>query len=123
MAHHLTVLSMDPKQRIVRRLPLSELWVGSRLISTIKCQDLDSGAIVELLRTQPIRFVVADVGKPLEWIPNNETYDFWKTEARDHLAKQDEPNPLETFPGGYCYFASEWNAYEGNKIILLSKAH
>ena len=114
---------MDPNQKIVTQLPLSELWVGSRLISTIKCRDLDSAAVVELLRAQPVRFVVADVGKPLDWIPNNETYDFWKTEARDHLAKNDGPNYLETFPGGYCYFASEWKSYEGDKIILLSKAH
>jgi hypothetical protein len=70
-----------------------------------------------------VRFVVADVGKPLEWIPNNQRYDFWKDEVKAHLAAPESKAFLEEFPDEYCYFASEWNSYDGDTIILLSKAH
>ena len=39
------------------------------------------------------------------------------------LADPESGLALEDFPDGYCYFASEWKTYEGEMIILLSKAH
>ena len=93
-------------------------------MSTINVRDVDGAAITELLRTGTLRFVVGDVGKPLEWIPNNERYDFWKKEVRPHLAGPDKSEYLEDFPDNCCYLASEWKSYDGgDKIILLSKAH
>lgn len=112
---------MPPK--IISQLPLNKLWADSRLVSTIKVRDLDDGDIVELLRLGPVRFVVANVGEPLEWISNNERYEFWKHEVRPHLASPEQRVSLEDFPDNYCYFASEWKTYEGDNIVLLSKAH
>jgi hypothetical protein len=114
---------MRADQRIVTRLPLEELWSGSGLMSTIKVRDLNAEQIRELLRSAEVRLVVADVGVPLRWIPNNETYDFWKQECRHRLADPDSRAGLEDFPGEYCYFASEWKSDEGEKIIVLSKMH
>ena len=132
------------QQKKVLRLPAEEVWAGARLVSTTRLRDLNAADIVELLRTGAVRFVVADVGKPYEWVPNNEGYEFWKNEVKDHLAAPDSrpaspdsgaafresgtasPDAgvaLERFPGEYCYFASEWKSYEGETIILLSKAH
>jgi hypothetical protein len=113
---------MYQELRKVARLPLEELWIGRRLVSTIKVRDLRPSEIADRLRSGMVRFVIADVGKPLEWIPNNERYDFWKDELQRHLATDDK-TMLEDFPGNYCYFASEWKSYDGDTIILLSKAH
>jgi hypothetical protein len=70
-----------------------------------------------------VRFVIADVGEALVWVPNNESYDFWKEEVKPHLAAPESRVHLEEFPDNYCYFASEWKSYEGETIIVLSKAH
>jgi len=114
---------MDQKLKIVSKLPLDEIWSGSRLISTIKLRDVGSKEIVDLLRAGDVRFIVADLGLPFEFIPNNETYDFWKTELRPHLADPEEQLSLDSFPGDYCYFASEWKSYDDKVIVLFSKSH
>ena len=115
---------MEGKKRIVLELPIQELWIGQRLISTIKERDLNADEIRNLLRSGvAFRFVIADVGKPLEWIPNIETYDFWKREVKTHVAMPDGRVTLEEFPGSYFYYASHWKSYEGETIIVLSKMH
>jgi hypothetical protein len=112
---------MKPDQRIVTRLPIEELWNSSGPISTIKVRDLDAEQIRELLRTAQVRIIVAELGAPLKWIPNSETYDFWKQECKPRLADPDAQVSLEDFPGEYCYFASEWEAYDGAIIVLLER--
>jgi hypothetical protein len=114
---------MKADQRIVTRLPLEELWSGPRLISTIKVRDLNAEQIKELLRNAQVRLIVAEIGAPLQWIPNNETYDFWKQECKPNLADPDAQVRLEDFPGAYCYFASEWKSYGGEIIVVFSKIH
>lgn len=114
---------MDQNQRVVSHLPVEELWAGPRLVSTIKVRDLNASDIVDMLRSGVARFVVADLGKPFAWVPNNERFDFWKDEVKAHLADPEAKAGLEEFPGEYCYFASEWKSFEGDTIILLSKAH
>lgn len=114
---------MDGEQKIVSRLPVEELWAGRRLVSTVKVRDLEAADVVDLLRSVAVQFVVADVGKPFAWMPNNERYDFWKDEVKRHLAAPTSKAALEDYPDEYCYFASEWKSYDGDTIILLSKAH
>jgi hypothetical protein len=48
---------------------------------------------------------------------------FWKSEVQSHLAAPGVPAALDGFPGGYCYFASEWTPGTGNPIVLLEIAH
>jgi hypothetical protein len=114
---------MSRDQKIINRLPVEEIWAGPRLVSTIKVRDLDASDIVGLLRSGMVRFVVTDLGKPYSWIPNNETFDFWADDVKTHLAAPESKMALEDFPDEYCYFASEWKTYDGDTIILLSKAH
>ena len=115
--------SMTTTQKTISRLPVEEIWAGGRLVSTTQVRDLNASDIVDLLRSGPVRFVVADIGQPYHWIPNNERYDFWKNEVKAHLANPELRTVLEDFPDEYCYFASEWKTYEGETIILLSKSH
>lgn len=110
-------------QKLISRLPVEELWDGRRLVSTARVRDLAAPDIVDLLRSGAVRFAVADVGRPFEWVPNNKRFDFWKGEVKPHLADPDSRAALEDFPDEYCYFASEWKSSDGGVIILLSKAH
>ena len=57
---------------------------------------LDSGTanvtrleISKLLRDGST-FVVADVEHPLRWIPEQDRFTFWKTEAEDHLVSAED---------------------------------
>ena len=114
---------MIPNQKKVSCLPAEEIWAGNRLVSTIKIRDLNISDLVDLLRSGAVRFVVADLGKPYQWIANTEGYEFWKDEVKAHLADPESELALEDFPDEYCYFASEWKTYEGEMIILLAKTH
>ena len=104
-------------------MPVDELWEGQKLVSKDKIRDIGSGDIVDLLRSGLVRFVVADIGKPFEWLPANKSFDFWKTEVKTHLAEPESKVFLEDFPDEYCYFASEWKYLNDERIILLSKMH
>jgi hypothetical protein len=66
--------------------------------------------------------VVADVGAGLRWIPQSECFDFWKHEAKAHLASEAMVS-LDKFPGGYCYFASQWEEESAAPILVLEKHH
>lgn len=113
---------MSQSQKKVSQLPVDEILEGEASISVTRVRDLNAADITDLLRSGPLRFVVADIGQPFHWIPDNEVYDFWKDEVKSHLANS-EAARLEDFPDEYCYFASEWKSNTGESIILLSKAH
>lgn len=112
------------KKRIVTRTPLDELWTEDGQVAAVRGRALGADDLRALLRQGPVRFAVADVGKPLHWLPEGESYDFWKSELRPHLAR---PGPegvfLEDFPGGYCYFACQWRLENGGIIVLLEISH
>lgn len=114
---------MRPDLRIVSRTPLHELWDERGVVSRTELRDLSAPDIAELLRAGRVRFVVADVGGSLEWVPADECYGFWQSEVKEHLADPAADNYLEDFPGGYCYFASEWDSGGGEPIVLLTVHH
>jgi hypothetical protein len=114
---------MSQNQKRIVQLPVEEVLDGQRLVSTVKVRDLNASDIVDLLRLGGVRFVVADLGKPYRWVPNNELYTFWKDEVKPHLASPESKTVLEDFPDEYCYFASEWKSSDGEAIVFLSKAH
>jgi hypothetical protein len=114
---------MNQEQKTISDMPVDELWEGQKLVSTDKVRDVGSSDIVDLLRSGLVRFVVADIGKPFDWIPTNKSFDFWKAEIKTHLAEPESKAFLEDFPNEYCYFASEWKSSNDERIILLSKMH
>ena len=114
---------MNPEPKTISSMPVKEIWEGQKLASNIKLRDVGVTVIKDLLHLGSVQFVVANIGKSFEWIPNNEGFDFWKTEVKSHLAKPESKAFLENFPDEYCYFASEWRSFDGERIILLSKMH
>jgi hypothetical protein len=109
-------------QRAVTRLPLDELWDETGPVSAAKVRDLVAEDIRDLLRAGPVRFVVANVGAPLWWVPVGECFRFWKAEVQSRVAGP-EGAFLEDYPRGYCYFASEWGPVEGPPVVVLEAAH
>lgn len=114
---------MKPELRHVSRMPLDELWNDRGVVAAKKVQELGAPEIVSLLRAGKVRFVVADIGHHLLWIPLDVCYEFWKSEVKLHLAQPEAEIYLEDFPGEYCYLASEWKADTGEPIVLLMKSH
>jgi hypothetical protein len=115
---------MEPKQRVVTRLPLEEVWrEDGALASVQKLRTLQAQDVADLLRVGPVNFVVADVGTPLRWIDSTDCYRFWSTEINVHLAAPDQKCTLDEFPGGYFYVASEWRRKEKFPIVVVERHH
>ena len=62
---------MDAAGRIVIGLPLTELWTDKGLLHAQRAERVGEAEIVQMLQDGS-SFVVADVGKPLRWIPSTE---------------------------------------------------
>ena len=114
---------MNPELRYVTQMPLCEIWNESGVVPAQKVRELSSSEVVAMLRAGKVRFVVADLGQHLQWIPADDCYEFWKSEVKLRLAPPEAKIYLEDFPGEYCYFASEWKADADEPIVLLMKSH
>ena len=105
---------------LITKLPLSRLTTSRG--NAVCLGEAGSELIRSLLQSGVVRFVIADVGAELSWVPEPDCFDIWKTEVMPHLAEPQQRVYLEQFPGGYAYFASRWD--DGSTpIVLLSKAH
>jgi hypothetical protein len=113
---------MRPGQRIVVKMPLTELWDDGGTISGERVRNLDQTDLVELVRTGPLQLLVADAGLKLRWIPITQRFDFWKT-VRPQIAHPGKPIYREQFPNETVYIASEWRGRTGECLILLEKIH
>ena len=115
---------MDLDKRIVVRLPLEELWSREGPLVAQKRRHVSADDIAGLLRSGPLRFVVADLGHPLKWVDETDRFTFWKAEVQPRVV---EPDPggfhLGDFPDHYAYVASEWSADLAQPIVLLEKHH
>lgn len=114
---------MRTNLRIVSRMPLQELWDTEGLIAATRVRDVSSADIRGLLQLSHVRFVVADIGYQLEWIPVQECFQFWKTDVKEHVADANSGSQLEGFPQNYFYFASEWRSAKDDLPILLLERH
>lgn len=111
-------MTLDPSLRIIKRLPLEELWRDDGFISTSRGKRLRADDIRDLLRAGRIQFVIADVGSKPRWIGLDDCYRFWKTEVKPHLAEPNQRTYLDSFPDSYCYTACEWGAAEAPIVVL-----
>jgi hypothetical protein len=98
------------------------LWDDAGPVQAAHTRALTAADIRELLGAGAVRFVVANVGAPLRWIPAADRFQFWRAEVQSRVAGPDGAR-LVDFPGGYCYFASEWAGPEGPPVVLLAVAH
>jgi hypothetical protein len=113
---------MDAALKIVTRLPLRELWRYDGFTTTARARSLTKDDVHSLLRSGPVQFVVVDVGASPCWIELSECFQFWKSEAQPHFAEA--RGVLNKFPGGYCYFASQWDGGDREApIVVLEKQH
>ena len=113
---------MRPEQRLVTKVPLSELWDETGTLLGERVRHLDENLIRDILRTVPVQFIVADCGEKLNWIPTQERFEFWKT-IRPHIADPMKPIQLARFPNQVACTASEWRGRAGECLILLEKLH
>ena len=114
---------MDTALKVVTQIPLKELWRDDGFTTTSRVRWLVADDIMSLLRAGHVQFVVAEVGASPRWIPLDECYDFWKTEAQPHLVGPESRASLDDFPDGYGYFASEWSSPDGAPIIVCERHH
>ena len=115
---------MDARLKQVTQIPLKELCHATGSIIGSRIRMLKRTEIAELLRTGAIEFVVADVGRPLDWIDPHDCFSFWKNEVKSHLADAGSQIEPENFPGAYCYAASQWVCEEiARPIVLLERYH
>lgn len=113
---------MVPSPRIVMQIPMTELWNSTGDRSVVRVRALGHRDIVDLLRQEHVRFVVAECGEPLQWIPCSNGYGFWKAEVKPRIVET-ETFDLADFPGNYCYVASEWADGQPLPIVLLEMYH
>jgi hypothetical protein len=113
---------MPPDQRVVTKIPLTELWNERGTISRERTRWLAKSDLAELLRAGPLQFVVADCGIKLMWVPTQQRFEFWKT-VKPQIADPAKPIFREQFPEETAYIASQWRGRAGECLILLAKYH
>jgi hypothetical protein len=117
---------MRPNQRVVTRLPLTELWDAHGVLRMERRRVVGHEQITDLLRSGRVRFVLANCGDPLEWIPPGDTYRFWQEEVKHHLVEPEVIERglrLEDWPGEYCFVGTEWGEGDRNHVVLLEIHH
>lgn len=113
---------MDPSLRVVMRIPMEELWDTEGDSAAARRRSLGGIDIAAMLRQGVVRFVVADCGEPMRWIPPSRCYEFWKSEVKPRIVETATFDQAE-FPGAYCYAASEWNDGRATPLVLLEMYH
>ena len=111
---------MDIRLTIVTELPLPELWDSSGTFGE-RLRDVTATELKELLREGAFRFVEADIGHTLRWVPLDDCYEHWGR-VRPNIFAQGQPR-LEDYPSEFFFRASEWRVQQGDRIILLEKYH
>lgn len=113
---------MDPSLRVVMRIPMRELWDTEGELTAVKQRALCGYDVPAMLRQGLVRFVVAECGDPLKWIPSSRCYDFWETEVKSRIVETDTFDQAD-FPGAYCYVASEWADGQPSTVVLFEMYH
>lgn len=81
----------------VTQIPLGSLGTETG-VDLHHVRDVVSGDVKALLSSGIVRFVIADIGKPLRWISEAERFQFWKEEVATHLADEEIRSLDETHP-------------------------
>lgn len=115
---------MDWTEKIVTSLPIEQLWVDEGPVNASRTRAVGTTALTDLLRAGPVRFVVINLGERPRWIPEEACFTFWKSEVKGRVIEPDgDEIYLDQFPGGYCYWASEWVSDSGSPIVVLEMSH
>ena len=107
----------------VTEIPLKLLTTPSGIILRKQNDTVTFEGVNRLLSEENVYFVVADVGRPLLWISEEEKFAFWQRDVVPHFARGEEVC-LDDYPGGFVYFASWWRSPDmPQTVILLEKHH
>jgi hypothetical protein len=112
---------MSDNDKIITNFPVNELFKNNNKLTCIKRQ-LNKDKIIEIIRIQPIEFIIADIGLKLKWINIQGCYNFWKQGISNNLAFE-KPINLDNFDNNYCFGVSEWKYPNEEMVILLEKLH
>ena len=113
------ICSVHQTLKIVTQLPLRGLWTDTGSIRASRIRPLSSSDVRDLLRQDPVNFVVVDVGVKPRWIPRDDCYRFWMDEVQHRLLDPDPKAGTGDMPYLYCYRASEWQSEEIDAPIVV----
>ena len=113
---------VDPKLRIVTRLPLDELWTDEGPLEASRGAALDAAQVVEYLR-EGADGVVANIGEPLRWLRGAELYDWWKREAKPRLLDPEAPWSLDELPDERGWLATAWTLADSTPALVFEQHH
>jgi hypothetical protein len=117
---------MQPDRRVVKSLPLTELWDAAGTVAATRGARIGDPHIREMFRTrQPIQFIVADAGSAPVWVAVADARKFWMNEVRPRIVPADATRfDNASYPGRYCYVATAWTrAVESNTALVLLERH
>ena len=114
---------MPAAQRSVKSLPLAEVWDTSGALPLTSGEQLDRSAVEALLRSGTVRLVLADVGKPLEWVSPAKARTVWRSEVSERLVGPDRKAFLDDFNDGYFYRAHAWVDEAGTVAAVVLERH
>jgi hypothetical protein len=117
---------MDPTRRVVTQIPLVELWDDDGSVEATRDRYLGLEDVRRLVQSGVVRFVVADAGKAIRWVPVDETHVFWKNNVKPRIVDPpDRQIDVYAYPEGYAYLASEWTRVGAPlaPIVLLEVHH
>jgi len=114
---------MDPANRQVIKIPLTDLFDAQGRVEATRGVDLDAAAIAQHLRAgAPI--VLARIGAPLEWLRGDEFVACWKSELKPRLWAPDRDHiELEDFPDDRAWRATAWHLNDGSDVIVFEEHH
>ena len=112
---------MFGKKMNVTQTPLVSLRTEAG-VELHRVRDVVSADVKALLSSVIVRFAIADIGKPLRWISEEERFRFWKAEVQTHIS-DGVTMSLDDSQDGYFYFASEWASEACNEAIILLEKH
>ncbi|MDF7813554.1 hypothetical protein P1X16_19405 [Hymenobacter sp. YC55] len=102
---------------------MKTIWSDQGQIPATRGPYLTQADIKGIIELHPTAFVVAAIGRRLEWISHDKCYSFWKLEVKQHIADPSTNIYLEYYRGEYAYLASQWLEPDSTNFILLEKIH
>jgi hypothetical protein len=107
----------------VKTIPLEEVWDASGVLPLTGGEHLDRPAIESLMRAGNVRLAVADLGHPLEWVPDGKLRSLWRREVSERLVGPNQKAFLDDFNDAYFYRAQAWVDEGGNVSTIVFERH
>jgi len=100
---------MKISSKIVNEIPLKSLWNDKRTIQAKRERYLTKKELKELLDQHPVKFVIANIGENLKWIPIENCFGNWKSKIKENVVQNLDSIEFDNFPNKFAYIASEWS--------------